>query len=46
MGERLHAQPRHDLVGHIDGYWIVAVWYFGLGIGGVANKLTLGDGGC
>ena len=34
------------LVGHIDGYWIVVVWYFGLGIGGLANKLTLGDGGC
>lgn len=35
-----------NLVGHIDGYWIVVVWYFGLGIGGLANKLTLGDGGC
>jgi hypothetical protein len=34
------------LVGHIDGYWIVVVWYFGLGIGGIVNKLTLGDGGC
>jgi ABC-type maltose transport system permease subunit len=34
------------LVGHIDGYWIVVLWYFGLGIGGLANKLTLGDGGC
>src|SRR5690348_6195610 len=27
-----------DLLGPIDGYWIVVVWYFGLGIGGVANK--------
>ncbi len=35
-----------NLVGHIDGYWVVVVWYFGLGIGGIANKLTLGDGGC
>ena len=34
------------LVGHADGYWIVVLWYFGLGIGGVVNKLTLGDGGC
>ena len=34
------------LVGHIDGYWIVVVWYFGLGIGGIVNKMTLGDGGC
>lgn len=35
-----------DLIGPVDGYWIVVVWYFGLGIGGIANKLTLGDGGC
>ena len=34
------------LVGHADGYWVVVAWYFGLGIGGIANKLTLGDGGC
>jgi hypothetical protein len=34
------------LVGHVDGYWIVAVWYFGLGIGGIANKLKLGVAGC
>ena len=30
------------LVGHVDGYWIVAVWFVGQGIGNVANKLTLG----
>ena len=35
-----------DLVGHADGYWIVVLWYFGLGIGGAANKLTLGAAGC
>ena len=35
-----------DLLGPVDGYWIVIVWYFGLGIGGVANKLTLGEAGC
>ena len=35
-----------DLLGPVDGYWIVIAWYFGLGIGSVANKLTLGDGGC
>jgi hypothetical protein len=35
-----------DLVGRVDGYYIVIAWYFGLGIGGVANKLTLGEGGC
>jgi hypothetical protein len=34
------------LVGRIDGYWIVCVWYVGLGLGSIYNKLTLGDGGC
>ena len=34
------------LVGHVDGYWIVIVWFFGLGIGALANKFTLGEGGC
>ena len=33
------------LVGHVDGYWIVVVWYFGLALGGIYNKLTLGEGG-
>src|SRR5512146_2279016 len=27
------------LLGPIDGYWIVVAWYFGLGIGGIANKV-------
>lgn len=35
-----------DLVGHVDGYYIVVAWYFGLGLGGIVNKLTLGEGGC
>lgn len=36
-----------DMVGHIDGYWVVVVWYFGQAIGGLANKLTLGTAaGC
>ena len=34
------------LVGHADGYWIAILWFFGLGLGGIYNKLTLGDGGC
>jgi len=34
------------LVGHADGYWLIALWFIGLGIGGLVNKLTLGDGGC
>ena len=35
-----------QLVGHIDGYWIIVLWYFGLGLGGLYNKLTLGAAGC
>jgi hypothetical protein len=35
-----------QLVGHIEGYWIVVVWYFGLAIGGLANKLSVGESGC
>ncbi len=34
------------LAGHVDAYWIVVVWFFGLGLGGVYNKLTLGAGRC
>ena len=36
------------LVGHVDGYWIAVLWFFGLGLGGLYNKLTLGHsgGGC
>lgn len=33
------------LVGHADGYWIVVAWYFGLGLGSIANKLTVGTSG-
>ena len=35
-----------DLVGHADGYWVCVAWFFGLGLGNIVNKLTLGDGGC
>ena len=34
------------LVGHADGYWLIVLWFAGLGLGGLVNKLTLGDGGC
>jgi hypothetical protein len=30
------------LVGHADGYWLIAVWFIGLGLGGLANRVTLG----
>jgi hypothetical protein len=35
-----------DVVGHIDSYYIAVIWFGGLGIGSVINKLTVGDGGC
>jgi hypothetical protein len=35
-----------DLVRHVDGYYVVIAWFFGLGIGGIVNKLTLGESGC
>jgi hypothetical protein len=34
------------LVGHADGYWLLVIWFIGLGLGGIVNKLTLCDGGC
>jgi hypothetical protein len=34
------------LIGRVDGYYVVIAWFFGLGVGGLVNKLTLGDGGC
>jgi hypothetical protein len=34
------------LIGRVDGYYVVIAWFFGLGVGGVVNKLTLGEGGC
>ena len=34
-----------DLVGHADGYWVAIAWFFGLAIGGLANKITFGETG-
>ena len=34
------------LVGHVEGYYAVIAWFLGLGLGGMANKLTLGESGC
>jgi hypothetical protein len=30
------------LAGHIESYYIAVVWFAGLGVGAVVNKLTLG----
>jgi len=35
------------LVQHFDGWYIAPLFFVGMGVGGVVNKLTLGDsGGC
>lgn len=31
-----------ELVGHIDAYFITCVWFVGLGVGAVMNRLTVG----
>src|SRR5438093_11784051 len=33
------------LVSHIEAYYISVVWFFGLAVGSIVNKLTVGDGG-
>ncbi|WP_394999318.1 hypothetical protein [Sphingomonas sp.] len=30
------------LVGHVDAFYVAILWFFGLGIGGLVNRLTLG----
>jgi hypothetical protein len=34
-----------DLAGHVDGYWVAIAWFFGLGIGGLVNKVQFGASG-
>jgi hypothetical protein len=31
-----------ELVGHVDSYYVAIIWFLGLGIGSVMNRLTLG----
>jgi hypothetical protein len=36
-----------DLVPHVDAYYIAILWFAGLGVGALYNRITLGqDGGC
>ena len=35
-----------DLVEHVDAYSVAIGWFIGLGIGGIVNKLTIGEPGC
>jgi hypothetical protein len=30
----------YDLVERVDGYWVAVLWYFGLGLGQIANAIT------
>jgi hypothetical protein len=32
------------LVGHIDGFYVAILWFMGLGVGSLVNRLTLGGG--
>lgn len=34
-----------DLVPHIDSYYFAVIWFGGLGLGALINKLTLGSAG-
>ena len=33
------------LVDHVEGYWAAVLWFIGLAIGGLANKLAYGETG-
>ena len=33
------------LVGHVDAFYVAVLWFFGLGVGGFVNRLTLGTSG-
>lgn len=35
----------YKLVAHLEAFWWPVLWCFGLGIGAIINKLTLGDWG-
>ena len=36
----------YGLVPHVDAFYLTVLFFFGLGVGGVFNKLTTGNGGC
>jgi len=36
----------YRLVGHIDAFYLTVLFFAGLGVGAVVNKLTMGDGSC
>ena len=36
----------YGLVGHVDAFYLTILFFIGLGVGSLVNKLTLGDGNC
>ena len=36
----------YRLVGHVDAFYLTVLFFAGLGVGAIVNKLTVGDGGC
>ncbi|MFU7526968.1 hypothetical protein [Qipengyuania sp. ASV99] len=34
-----------DLVMHIDAYWYAVIWFFGVGVGAIANRIEYGTWG-
>ena len=34
------------MVPHVDAFYVAMLWFFGLAVGKVYNRFTLGDGGC
>ena len=42
---RANRLTRPAIVGHIDAFYIAILWFVGLGVGALVNKLTLGASG-
>jgi hypothetical protein len=36
----------YGLVGHVDAFYLTVLFFAGLGVGSVVNRLTIGDGSC
>ncbi len=36
----------YGLVGHVDAFYLTVLFFAGLGVGSLVNRLTIGDGSC
>ena len=36
----------YGLVGHVDAFYLTILFFVGLGVGSLVNRLTIGDGSC